>query len=249
MLENARNTLVSVVILLALGLVFAVGFLWANGRAQKEIGRVEAQREQLEEQRVMIQSLATKNDSLQREMDVERVRLTQEVDQREAVIDSLESEQQVQGLTVRRLRTTEALAEKFESTFPEIADTDWGVHEVYNEEFGVAIEYASVPSRTLETFIVEHQRLQLTLEEIDTLKSIVSLEKRISEVTDSMLTLERSSRTAFQQGYDSAYVAYGDVSAKYIAELQKPDFKLTLGNMGLLVATLVAGYGLGAVTQ
>jgi zona occludens toxin (predicted ATPase) len=60
-------------------------------------------------------------------------------------------------LSVGNLRRKTGLHQRFQTSFPQLAQTDWGVVDVYNERSRQWSEYLVVPLWMSETFILDHQ--------------------------------------------------------------------------------------------
>ncbi len=234
--------LLGVVLAVAVVLVLAVTYLWATRDAAAEIARVRAQVEYLTAEREEVKSLASRNDSIQRELADTRVALQAQIDRNDMVVDSLDRVITDQRLTVFRLRRPEDIAAKFSQTFPELTHaSNWGVHEIYDEEAELGILYLSVPLAFATSSMIEHETLTTLQTQVDTLKQSVQLGRQALTVSDSMFTLEHATRVAFEEKYDTLFVSYEGLSGDYIKELQKPAFRFDFVSIGLLVGALAAG--------
>lgn len=235
-----RLAIVATVAAVVLALV--VTHLWTRVGREAAIARAETEARMLREQRDSILTVVARNDSLQRELGTMRTSLEAEADRLRDVVDSLEVERAETQLTVRRLRRAEDLQAQLRTTFPEMADSDWGTTEVFNEEEEVGVEYLMVPLWFSETFLIDHKNSIAYEAQRDTLRSLTELQGRISELQDSVIALEQQSRTAYQTGYDSAFSLYQALNREHIDLLRQP--RLSLGVPGG-VATTLASFGVG----
>ena len=241
MLDKLRSSLGTIVAIAFLLLIATVGYLYAKGRADEEIARVTAERDYLRAEKETIEALVARNDSLKDELLSARLDILSRVDHLQDIVDSLELLRDEERLTVRKLRRTEDLQKKFVETFPEVASSDWGIHEIYNEEFDISIEYISIPSRFIETFIIQHDEAKNLLAQRDTLQTMANLQRQVNVLSDSVITLETASRTAYQEGYNEAFIVYEDVVDRYVKELEKPQFSFSAANIGLLLGSFAVG--------
>jgi hypothetical protein len=242
--------LATFVVVAVVGLLLVVVYLGTRLRAEREIARAEMEAEFLRMQRDTILTIAAANDSLQRELSFVRTGMETEADRLRQRITDLESERVENQLTVRRLRRKEDLEARIRTTFPEMAESDWGVTEVFNEENGVGLEYLLVPLWFSETFLIDHQNSLAFQTQVDTLRSLNGLLERISVLQDSVLVLERGTRAAFERGYNEAYARYDALNRDYVALLRKPRISLGFpGGVGALAGSLGAGFVLGTVIR
>jgi uncharacterized coiled-coil protein SlyX len=82
----------------------------------------------------------------------------------EAQVDSQRAEMEVLNqrlddtrLSVGNLRRNTGLTARFQRSYPELARTDWGLVDVYDESSRQWSEYLVVPLWMSETFILDHQ--------------------------------------------------------------------------------------------
>lgn len=59
-------------------------------------------------------------------------------------------------LSVGKLRRKTGLEQRFHSSYPQLAQTDWGLVDVYNPKAKRWAEYLVVPLWMSETFIIDH---------------------------------------------------------------------------------------------
>jgi chromosome segregation ATPase len=81
-----------------------------------------------------------------------------------AQVDSQRAEFQVLNqrladtrLSAGNLRRQTGLEQRFQRSYPELARTDWGIVDVYDEKSRRWSEYLVVPLWMSETFILDHQ--------------------------------------------------------------------------------------------
>jgi hypothetical protein len=242
--------LATVLVVVAIALLLGVVYLGTRLRAEREIARAEMEAEFLRMQRDTILTIAAANDSLQRELSFQRAGMEAEADRLRERITDLEAARVQEQLTVRRLRQKEDLRARIEQTFPEMAASDWGVTEVFNEENGVGLEYLLVPLWFSETFLIDHQNSLAFQTQVDTLRALNGLLEQVSALQDSVLVLERGTRLAYERGYDEAYTRYEALNRDYIALLRQPRFSLGVpGGVGALAGSIGAGFLLGTVAR
>ncbi len=102
------------------------------------------------------------------ELATARSQLEAKVHNLEAQGDSMRGEIEVLSgsladtrLSVGKLRKKTGLGQRLQQSYPELAQTDWGVVEVYDDESRRYLEYMVVPLWMSETFIVDHQNASL----------------------------------------------------------------------------------------
>ena len=242
--------LATFVVVAAIALLLAVVYLGTRLRAEREIARAEMEAEFLRMQRDTILTIAAVNDSLQRELSFQRAGMEAEADRLRDRITQLEAGRVADQLTVRQLRRKEDLQARLERTFPEMAASDWGVTEVFNEENDVGVEYLLVPLWFSETFLIDHQNSVAFQTQVDTLRALNGLLEQVSVLQDSVLVLERGTRAAYERGYNDAYTRYEALNRDYIALLRQPRFSLGVpGGVGALAGSIGAGFLLGTVAR
>jgi hypothetical protein len=242
--------LTGLVVVAAIGLLLAVVYLGTRLRAEREIARAEMEAEFLRLQRDTILTIAAANDSLQRELSFQRTGMEAEADRLRDRISELEAARVADQFTVRQLRRKEDLQARLERTFPEMAASDWGVTEVFNDENDVGIEYLLVPLWFSETFLIDHQNSVAFQTQVDTLRALNGLLEQVSVLQDSVLVLERGTRAAYERGYSEAYARYEALNRDYIALLRQPRISLGVpGGVGALAGSIGAGFLLGTVAR
>jgi hypothetical protein len=225
-------------------------YLGTRLRNEREIVRAQVELEYMREQRDSILSIVARNDSLQTELNIVRASLEGEANRLRARVDELEAGRAAAQLTVRGLRRRADLEDRLRSTFPEMAASDWGVTEVFNEAEQVGVEYLLVPLWFSETFVIDHQNAVAWRAQADTLRALDTLRVRISTLQDSVFTLERSSRDSYQVGYQDAFGRYESLNADYIDLLRQPRFSLGVkGGVATMAGTFGLGLLVGAVAK
>lgn len=132
----SRSALVLILLLLA-----ASGYAWyqkmalASQFADRETELLDTQA-QLEEQ---VGDLEERGDSLRAEIEILERRLA------------------ATRLTVKSLPKKVGLAQRLRTSYPELAQTAWGVIEVYDDQAQRYVEYLAVPLWMSETFILDHR--------------------------------------------------------------------------------------------
>jgi hypothetical protein len=245
MADGTRSAKASIPVV---GLLLAVCFLLTRSLNEGEIARVEAEVFWLERERDSIQAFVAANVAVQ-----ETLQLTRENTEAEAAVlrddvDRLERNRQASALTVRSIRKTSDLQARLDSTFPEMARSNWGLSTIpFERGDTVGIEYFVIPAWFTETFLIDHQNAESWRAQKDKLFAVDSLRIQVIALQDSIGTLHALNRLALQTGYDHASTQYHDLSNRYVAELRKPRFSLgsTVGlclgaaGAGVIVGTLV----------
>ncbi|HWP38187.1 MAG TPA: hypothetical protein VNL18_11610 [Gemmatimonadales bacterium] len=219
-------------------LVFAVFQLRGNRQA---IARAKAEAAALVSQRDSLVAVVERRER-------EQAALTLRIETQEAAavrlrdsVDALERRRAATQLTVRRIRATGALIERLRSTFPELADSAWGLTTVpLDARDTIGIEYLMVPAWFAETFVIDHANAESWRAQKDQLLAVDSLRLVVASLQDSVLALETANTRAYEAGYQAAYAAYQDISGRYVAELKKP--RITLGRSFGLIAAAGAGF-------
>lgn len=215
-----NKSFIVVVILLAIVLLFLAYFggTWQN---KEKIHAAELEMEKLRSQRDSLQTVVAYRDSLTGLIEEQIDSKKDEAEMLRNEVNRLEEEREEKQLSVRKLRKRDDLQNKFKETFPEVAYSDWGVTEVFNEQQGVGIEYLLIPVWFSETFIIDHENSKIFKEQKDILLVVDSLNQFVILLKDSVIVLERLNRKAYEDGYNTAFVKYEELNEKYISELQK----------------------------
>lgn len=83
--------------------------------------------------------------------------LEQQGDSMRAEIEVLERRLAATRLTVSSMPKKVGLAQRLLTSYPELAQTKWGVIEVYDDRERRYVEYMAVPLWMSETFILDHR--------------------------------------------------------------------------------------------
>lgn len=229
-----------VVTVAVLAVLFAYfGGLWQN---KDKIHQAELEMLQMRAMRDSLQTVVAFRDSLQKQLNSEVAARKDEAQALRDQVAMLEEERAAEQLSVRRLRKKEDLQERLRTTFPEMAASDWGVTEVMNEKAGIGIEYLLVPLWFSETFIIDHQNAVSWKKQKDKLMDVDSLNSFIITLQDSIYTLEKLNRKAYESGYNIAFFKYDSLNKEYISELKKGDV-----NWGLQAAGFLGGGIIGVL--
>jgi hypothetical protein len=220
-MDSLKKGLIIVSVVAGL-LAIALSFILGRGIDREEIHRAQLEMQQLRASRDSIETLVAIKDSMQNVLSARVEDLTSQTDRLRREVEILEEERAENQLTVRNIRKKEDLQNRLAETFPEMAESDWGVTEVYNEEFDVGVEYLLVPLWFSETFIIDHQNSESYKQQVDRFSEIDSLHQQVSVLKDSLFTLEREKTEAYQRGYQEAFAKYEDINAKYIDLLEQP---------------------------
>lgn len=231
---------------IAILLMVAVSYLTARFVDRKEIQRVQEEAARLRITRDSIQAAVRVRDSLEREFEGIVTRFQDQGDRLRTQVAEAERDRAAAQLTVRQLRRKEDLQGRLRRTYPEMAASDWGVTEVFNEQEHVSIEYLLIPLWFSETFIIEHQNAESWRAQRDKLLLVDSLQRQVTVLQDSIVNLEHANRLAFQQGLDSTLAKYEDLNREYISLLEKPpQVKFGLPSWGSILVSAAAGVVLG----
>jgi hypothetical protein len=205
--------------------------LWQN---KEKIQQAELEMQKLRSMKDSLQLIVAFRDSLESIIGVQISSTKDEAEILRREVQRLEEERKEKQLTVRSLRKKEDLQNKFKETFPEVANSDWGVTEVFNEKYGVGIEYLLIPLWFNETFIIDHNNSKLYQAQRDKLFLVDSLNQFVIVLQDSVIVLEKLNRKAYEDGFNTAYGQYEDLNQKYISELQKGKIDWTLQAAGFI---------------
>lgn len=237
-----KNSFISVSIIAVL-LAIAISYILGRNGNYDEIVKAKMEMMQMKSTRDSILAFAAIKDSMQNMLKTEISHLKFEADLLRFKVDSLEEARAEQQLSVRRLRKKEDLQIRLRETFPEMAYSDWGVTEVFNEKAKISVEYLLVPLWFSETFIIDHQNADNYKKQRDKLKELDTLNVQVASLKDSIITLVEQKAEAYKTGYDDAYGKYEILNQKYIDELKKPAFGLP--QWGAIVGAAAAGYLVG----
>lgn len=244
-MDNIKKGLIIISIIAGL-LAISLSYILGRGIDREEIQRAQLEMQELRASRDSIKAIVSLKDSLQMIMSSQVKQLESEAEHLREEVQVLEDERRENQLTVRSIRKKEDLQDRLLETFPEMAQSDWGVKEVYNEENDIHIEYLLVPLWFSETFIIDHQNSISYREQRDKLVSVDSLNQRVIVLQDSLFTLEREKSEAFQMGYEEAFTKYEDINTKYIELLeQPPSIDFGIPKWSIIGASIGAGVLVG----
>jgi flagellar motor protein MotB len=157
-------------------------------------------------------------------------------------VAQLEQSRAEAQLTVREIRTTGALQLRLRSTFPELGDNGWGLTTLpFQDGDTLGLEYLLVPAWFAETFIIDHANAVSWHAQKHRLLELDSLHSVVVSLQDSVTRLVAANAAAYATGYDAAYASHQVLTRRYIAELNKPRFKLPS------IVGFVAAAGVGFV--
>jgi hypothetical protein len=229
-------------------LLLCLCFLLTRLLNEDEIARVQAAVRSLEREKDSIQAIVTTNVAAQQVLQLTRESKEAEVTVLRDYVARLERERQASALTVRRIRKTSDLQARLDSTFPEMARSNWGFTTIpFEPGDTLGLEFFVIPAWFTETFLIDHENAESWREQKDKLLAVDSLRVQVATLQDSIARLHALNTFAVQTGYDNAASHYRDMSTRYIAQLRKPRFSLgstvglCVGAAGgaALIATLV----------
>lgn len=245
-MDNLKKGLITVSVIAGL-LAVTLSFILGRGIDREEIQRARLEMQELRASRDSIKAIVSLKDSLQAILSSQVKQLEAETTRLRDEVEVLEEERKENQLTVRNIRKKEDLQVKLASTFPEMAQSDWGVTEVYNEDAEIGIEYLLVPLWFSETFIIDHQNSISYREQRDKLELVDTLNQQVVVLQDSLFTLEREKAVAYQMGYEEAFTKYEDINTKYIELLeQPPSIDLGIPKWGVIGASIGVGVLVGS---
>ena len=129
-----------------LGVFIVILLLGANGYTWYE---KSAQRGEFEKRETELKVTQTKLEAKARTLE-------EQGDSQRAEIKLLERRLSDTGLSVGKLRRKPGLEQRFHRSYPQLAQTDWGVVEVRDPKAKRYVEYIVVPLWMSETFIIDH---------------------------------------------------------------------------------------------
>jgi hypothetical protein len=229
------------VALLAVVLMIILSYFF--GSNEKEILRAELRLERLMASQDSLKMVIALKDTLQKILRQQISMKDEQANVLRGQVSFLEERREEEQLTVRGLRKRNDLQMKFAATFPEVADSDWGVREIRNEEADLEIEYLLVPLWFSETFIIDHQNSQNYKAQRDTLVSLDALNQEISVLKDSIFVIQEEKTVAIDKARKEAVDEYKDLNKDYINELKKPKFSMP--HWTAIVGGIGVGYLIG----
>jgi hypothetical protein len=228
----------------AVVLLVALSYILGKTDNSAEIMRNRLELQQMRASRDSIKAVVAFKDSLQMMLRRQVGSLQSETEALRAQVDLIEEQRQRGQLAVRNLRKPEDLQRKLRETFPELAGSDWGVTDVFNEENQISLQYLLIPLWFSETFIIQDQNSAAYKEQVNKLRMVGVLQDSIGSLKDSVLVLETQKSSAWKGGYDVAFAKYETINAKYDSLLKRPpQFKVGIPNKW----TFIIGSAVGAL--
>lgn len=231
-----------VVAVFAVVLLVALSYILGKTNNGAEINRNRLELERLRASRDSIKTVVAFKDTMQRMLQQQIATLQSEREALRGQVDAIEQQRERGQLTVRNLRKPEDLLKKLRETYPELAESDWGVTEVYNAANEVSIQYLLIPLWFSETFIIQDQNSAAYKEQNEKLRLLDTLGERVGVLQDSVLVLEIQKSRAYKSGYDEAFAKYELVNAKYDSLLKRPpQFKVGIPNKWVFISGAAVG--------
>ena len=225
-------------------LLIVLAYIFGNNSNKEKIDQLIAEKAKLEIQKETAEKKVEENTKIQEKLNTDVENLSRQRDSLKNEVVKLESERVAKQLSVRRLRNTDQIINKFIDTYPQLNDKNVFVFEhSINEEGTLKMDYAGVPSAYLETFMIEHDRAEKYLNEKNALENAVNAGDEIIVLKDSIFALEKEKFKIYKTAYEDAYNAYMKMNKDYIEELKKPRFGLP--QWGAIVGGVAAGYFMG----
>ena len=236
------------VVVFAVVLLVALSYILGKTDNSAEINRNRLELQQLRASRDSIKTVVAFKDTLQGMLRQQIRALQSEREALRGQVELIEQQRQQGQLTVRNLRKPEDLLKKLRATYPELAESDWGVTEVYNAENQISIQYLLIPLWFSETFIIQDQNSVAYKEQNEKLRVLDTLGKRVGVLQDSVLVLEIQKSRAYKSGYDVAFAKYETVNAKYDSLLKRPpQFKVGIPNKWVFIGGALTGVAGGMI--
>ncbi len=236
------------VVVFAVVLLVTLSYILGKTDNSAEINRNRLELQQLRASRDSIKTVVAFKDTMQKMLQRQITTLQSEREALRGQVEAIEEQRQQGQLTVRNLRKPEDLLKKLRATYPELAESDWGVTEVYNAENQVSIQYLLIPLWFSETFIIQDQNSAAYKEQNEKLRQLDTLGKRVGVLQDSVLVLEIQKSQAYKSGYDEAFAKYELVNAKYDSLLKRPpQFKVGIPNKWVFISGAAAGAAGGII--
>lgn len=231
-----------VVVIFAVVLLVALSYILGKSDNGAEINRNRLELERLRASRDSIKTVVAFKDTMQKMLQQQILALQSEREALRGQVEAIEEQRQQGQLTVRNLRKPDDLLKKLRETYPELAESDWGVTEVYNAANQVSIQYLLIPLWFSETFIIQDQNSAAYKEQNEKLRLLDTLGERVGVLQDSVLVLEIQKSKAYKSGYDEAFAKYELVNAKYDSLLKRPpQFKVGIPNKWVFLSGAVTG--------
>lgn len=240
-MEHNKKIFVAVIVF-AVALLAALSYILGKTDNSAEINRNRLELERLRASRDSIKTVVAFKDTMQKLLQQQIFALQSEREALRGQVEVIEAQRQQGQLSVRNLRKPEDLLKKLRATYPELAESDWGVTEVYNAENQVSIQYLLIPLWFSETFIIQDQNSAAYKEQNEKLRLLDTLGQRVGVLQDSVLVLEIQKSRAYKSGYDEAFAKYELVNAKYDSLLKRPpQFKVGIPNKWVFISGAAVG--------
>ena len=236
-----REDLQAVAVVVAL----VIGYQYSSLKADVEIARVTAELTVLQQERVSVEAIAQRNDSLQSELSGVKGELRAEVSRRQEVVTQIVEESADTVFAIRSLRRTSEIADRFADVYPEITAAPWGVQDVYFEDLDMELEMIMIHSAAMDQFMIEHERARALRLQVDTLQTMVQLQDSVQVLSDSILVLESQTRSAFEGAYNNVFDRYTDLNGRYVNKVAKPKFGINVPTLGTIIAAGAVGLLIG----
>ena len=125
---------------------------------------------------------------------------------------------------VRRLSSEDALQQSFAMAFPQVINAkNFGIVKLpIAQGSKVLLPYYVIPAWFAETFIIEHNNMLAYQAEIKEFKRNEELYGDVITLKGQVISLQIEKATAYQNGYDQAYIKYEEINEKYIYLLKTP---------------------------
>ena len=235
-----RKTVLLVLALCVALLLLAVSY----GGRREAIAQARTAASHLRLQRDSLRAAVEARNQQRSALVLEREALDAQVAQLRDSVAQLEESRAQEQLSVREIRTTGALQSRLRSTFPELGKTGWGLTTLpFQDGDTLGLEYLLVPAWFAETFIIDRANAASWLAQKDRLLEVDSLRSVVASLQDSVTRLAAANAAAYATGYDAAYASHQVLTRRYIAELNKPRFKLPsiVGFVGAVGVGIVVG--------
>ena len=175
----------------AVVIALVIGYQYSSLKADVEIARITAELTVLQQERVSVEAIAQRNDSLRLELSGVQGELRAEVSRRQEVVTQIAEQSADTVFAIRSLRKTAEIAVRFADTYPEITAAPWGVEDIFFEDLDVELEMVMIHSAAMDQFMIEHERARALRLQVDTLQTMVQLQDSVQFLSDSILVLDK----------------------------------------------------------
>jgi DNA repair exonuclease SbcCD ATPase subunit len=204
----------------AIVLLVVLSYLTGRGIDHEEILRAKLEMARLKASRDSLKAAVAYKDSMQKQLQLQVASKEAETERLRANVDLLEEKRQEDQLSVRKIRSSDALVAKMEKTYPPIKSFV-GVTKVVSDN-GFEDDYLLVPLWFGETFIAEHQNALSYEAQRDSLLILDSLQQEIKGLNAKVFELEKEKSEAYRSHYEEVYVKYDSLNTLYTGLLAKP---------------------------